>query len=81
MPRREMHNASDHSQPWSLESLHAEYLAFRTEAEGKKKEVSKHHNSLYVPLVGIALDRVSPPYLHILLGIVLRHHKFLEDAD
>ena len=30
-------------------------------------------------MVGIALDRVSPPYLHILLGIVLRHHKFLED--
>ena len=80
MSRREMHNASDHSQPPSLESLLADNLAFRTETEGEKKEVAKHHNSLYAPLVGIALDRVSPPYLHILLGIVLRHHKFLEDA-
>ena len=60
-------------------------LAFRTEAEGGGGgggggEVAKLHYSLYAPLVGIALDRLSPPYLHILLGIVLRHHKFLEDA-
>ena len=60
--------------------LHVDNLAFRAQAEGEKEEVAKHHNSLYAPLVGIALDRVSTLYLHILSGIVLRHHKFLKDV-
>ena len=80
MPGSEMHNTSDHSQLGSLESLHADNLAFRIEAEGEKKKVAKHPNSLHAPLASIALDRVSLRYLHILLGIVLRYHKFLEDV-
>ena len=35
---------------------------------------------MYSPLINIELDRVSPPYLHILLGVVLKHHKLLEVA-
>ena len=37
---------------------------------GRKKEVAKHQNSRYASLIRKALDRVSPQYLHILLGIV-----------
>ena len=45
-----------------------------------KREVAKFHNALHAPLLGIDLESVSPPYLHILLGVVLKHHKLLEDS-
>ena len=31
-------------------------------------------------MLDIPLDRVTPPYLHCLLGITKRHHTLLEDA-
>ena len=46
----------------------------------QKKEVAKYHDALHTPLLNIQLDSVSPPYLHILLGIVLKHHNLLEDT-
>ena len=45
-----------------------------------KKEVAKFHNALHASLLNTDLDNVSPPYLHILLGIVLKDYKLLEDA-
>ncbi|GFN75442.1 hypothetical protein PoB_000194800 [Plakobranchus ocellatus] len=45
-----------------------------------KKEVAKYNNSLHPPLLKIELDKIAPPYLHILLRIVLKHHKLLENA-
>ncbi|GFO35930.1 amine oxidase [Plakobranchus ocellatus] len=79
MPRA-MHQPSDQCQLRSLESLLADNKSFMQLGEGEKKDVAKFYNSLHAPMAGIALDRVSPPYLHILLGIVLKHHKLLEDA-
>ncbi|GFO41606.1 amine oxidase [Plakobranchus ocellatus] len=80
MPRRAMHQPSDQCQLRSLESLLADNKSFMQLGEGERKDVAKFYNSLHAPMAGIALDRVSPPYLHILLGIVLKHHKLLDDA-
>ena len=79
MPRRDMHEPSGQCQQRSLESLLADNSAFVADSSGKK-EVAKFHNALHTPLLNIDLDSVAPPYLHILLGVVLKHHKLLEDA-
>ncbi|GFR62043.1 hypothetical protein ElyMa_001861500 [Elysia marginata] len=65
----------------SLESILGDNSAFVADSSGKK-EVAKFHNALHKPLLDtrIELDNVSPPYLHILLGIVLKHHKLLEEV-
>ncbi|GFO41213.1 amine oxidase [Plakobranchus ocellatus] len=80
MPRRAMHRPSDQCQPRSLASLLADNKSFMQLCEGEKKDVAKFYNSLHAPMIDIESDRVSPLYLHILLGIVLKHHKLLEDA-
>ena len=74
-----MHEPSGQCQQRSLESLLADNSALVADSSGKK-EVTKFHNALHTPLLNIDLDSVTPPYLHILLGIVLKHHKLLEDA-
>ena len=80
MPRRDMHKHSDTDmcQLRSLDSLLADNKTFMDEGEGQKKDANKYYNCVYSPLINIELDRVSPPYLHILLGVVLKHHKLLE---
>ena len=50
------------------------------EADGERKQANKFFNSLHAPLIRLDLENVCPPYLHILLGVVLKHHKFLENA-
>ena len=79
MPRRDMHKPGDQYQQRSLETILADNSNFITDSSAKK-EVAKYHNALHTPLLNIQLDSVSPPYLHILLGIVLKHHKLLEDT-
>jgi hypothetical protein len=44
------------------------------------KKVAKYHNEVNNPILDIELNYVTPPYLHILLGIVQKHHKLLESA-
>ena len=36
--------------------------------------------NIHAPLLNIQLDKSSPPNLHILLGIILKHHRLLELA-
>ena len=79
MSRRDMHLPSDDSQSRSLENLIADNSAFLKETT-EKKEAAKFNNALHTPLLQIELEKVSPPYLHILLGVVLKHHKLLEDS-
>ena len=79
MPRKDMHKPNNDCVFRSLDSLLSENTAFLQET-AQKKEVSKYHNALHRPLTGIQLDKVCPPYLHMLLGIVLKHHKLLEDT-
>ncbi|GFO13161.1 amine oxidase [Plakobranchus ocellatus] len=63
----------------TLESLVEDNSLFQ-KADGTKEEVAKYNNSLHPPLLEIEPDKIAPPYLHILLGIVLKHHKLLENA-
>ena len=48
--------------------------------KGDKKNASSYNNSIHEPILDIPLDRVTPQYLHCLLGITKRHHTLLEDA-
>ena len=36
------------------------------------------HNVIHAPMLDIEVVHVCPPYLHILLGLVVKHHKCLE---
>lgn len=52
----------------------------RHSRSGKKKSTAKlFNNVIRKPLVELELEQVAPPYLHILLGIVKKHHVMLED--
>ena len=64
----------------TLESLALNYNAFLTEGGARKENASRYLNCIHAPLLDIPLERVCPPYLHILLGIVLKHHRLLEIA-
>ncbi|GFO08040.1 amine oxidase [Plakobranchus ocellatus] len=79
MSRQEMHLHSTNTQLRSLDSLISDNLSFMQD-NADKKSAAKYNNSLHAPILSIQLDRVSPPYLHILLGIVLKHYKLLENA-
>ena len=79
MPQRDMHQPSDQCQSRSLETLLTDNSAFLRETSDKR-EVAKFHNALHASLLEIDLESLSPPYLHILLGVVLKHHKLLEDS-
>jgi hypothetical protein len=37
-------------------------------------------NAAHALLLNVALENVTPPYLHLLLGIVKKHHSLLEKA-
>ena len=39
---------------------------------------SSYHNIIHEPLWKISIQNVCPPYLHILVGIVKKHHNLLE---
>ena len=58
----------------TLSSLSTDNKRFMNVGKGDKK------NSIHEPILDIPLDRVTPPYLHCLLGITKRHHTLLEDA-
>ena len=74
------HNAvTPSTQQRNLKSLHTNHEAFVAQG-GIKNSVSQHQNCLHAPLSVVELDFVAPPYLHILLGVVLKHHRLLENA-
>ena len=56
---------------------HERYLL---EYHEKKKDAARCFNNIHAPLTMHPLDLVSPPYLHITLGLVKRHHNLLEAA-
>ena len=63
----------------TLKTLDEDYNRFCTECNKKKEKVSQFNNVLHPPLWRIPLARVCPPYLHILLGVVKKHHDLLEE--
>ena len=57
----------------SLETLEHNFEQF--ENSGKKlKNAKDYFNVINRPILAIDIDMVCPPYLHILLGIVKKHH-------
>ena len=78
-PKHEIQNKSPPASLRNLERLHTDNIAFVEHGE-HKKDVNKHNNSLHAPLIQLELDQVVPPYLHILLGIVQKHHNHLLSA-
>ena len=61
----------------SLQSLEENYNNFLLSG-GEIKNAKYHLNVIHPPMLDIDIYHVSPPYLHILLGLVVRHHKLLE---
>ena len=78
IPKHELQKPRQSYETRSLESLAFNYRRFMNAEFGNKKNVKNFYNCLHEPLLPIELDDVSPPYLHILLGIVWRHHILLK---
>ena len=61
----------------SLQCLEENYNNFLLSGS-EIKNAKYHFNVIHPPMLDIDIHHVSPPYLHILLGLVVRHHKLLE---
>ena len=70
--------ASGEIQERTLDSITAEYKRFKKDGKNVKN-AKLHSNVVRRPLVDIEVDHVCPPYLHLLLGITLKHNNLLED--
>ena len=61
---------------------HSIHLKETTKSLKKKQSVkskpAQYNNVIHEPICDIELSNVCPPYLHILLGIVKKHHDLLE---
>ena len=75
--KEDIHNGKPSSER-SLDGIISEHQRFLEEGKGKKKNVMDYKNCLRSPLIDIDISAVTPPYLHILLGITLKHHRLLE---
>ena len=64
----------------TLEGVKEMVNEFEDEGMGDKAVQSQYENCINFPMLNIEIDHVVPPYLHILLGIMKRHHELLEDA-
>lgn len=72
------HKGQPHIQNRYRRGIKRDYRAYKRDGKDKKK-AAKHHNVIRGPVFQIELDHVCPPYLHIVLGIVKKHHSLLED--
>ena len=63
----------------TLENLKERHEEFMEKGHGDKKKCAKQNMNVILPSVwDIPLDSVAPPYLHILLGVVRKHHDLLQ---
>ena len=65
----------------TLKSLRKDHRQFHRHRKGKKEKAKKFNNVVTGAVLHISTDLVCPPYLHILLGIVKRHHDMLEQES
>ena len=63
----------------NLDQMKQNNTEFMTKGGGDKKKASQHNNVVRAPLVDIPISDVVPPILHILLGVVKKHHTILEE--
>ena len=67
--KREIHHHTD-TTPRTLDMLNCDFEKFKGLAHEGIRQASQYNNSIYAPLFNIQLDKISSPYLHILLGII-----------
>ena len=61
----------------NLAQIERDYDKFRR--SGRQKTKAKLFNNVVrKPLLDVEIDHVAPPYLHILLGIVKKHHDLIQ---
>ena len=63
-----------------LKTLRRDYRRFMRSGRGNKQHAKRFNNVVSRAVWNIPLRQVCPPYLHILLGIVKKHHEMLESA-
>ena len=63
--------------PRTLQNIKRNYYRF-SRAGHIKKNAKGYNNAVHQPIWYISLTHVAPPYLHLLLGIVKRHHSLPE---
>ena len=61
----------------SLVTLRMSHQKFTKKGQGKKSVASAYNNCIHEPMWPIRISHTTPPYLHILLGIVKKHHDLL----
>ena len=47
---------------------------------GNIKKQAQYHNAVHAPTFKILVNSTCAPYLHVLLGIIKKHHDLLEAA-
>ncbi|XP_067667443.1 uncharacterized protein [Haliotis asinina] len=62
----------------TLKTLKRDHRQFVEKGQGKIENAGAYHNAIHQPLFPVHINRVCPPYLHILLGVVKKHHVMLE---
>ena len=65
----------------SVDSLKKDNERFMGEGKGKHGDVQAYNNCLHPPNTAVDVDAVCPPYLHIMLGLVHKHHVLLEQES
>ncbi|GFO47402.1 amine oxidase [Plakobranchus ocellatus] len=71
---------STEKEPRTLAFLKSAFEKFKIESGEDKRKAAQYHKCIHKPLIDIELHKVSPPYLHIPLGVILKHHQMLEQA-
>ena len=68
-----------HSEKRTYKNIEKDNRAY-VKAGGQIKNAKAYNNAIHKPLLKIDQDfmQVTPPYLHLLLGIVKKHHTLLE---
>jgi hypothetical protein len=56
-----------------------DYWAFKRDNGPTTNKAIRHTNVIRCPVFQIELEQVCPPYLHIVLGVVKKHHTLLEE--
>ncbi|XP_064639775.1 uncharacterized protein LOC135495245 [Lineus longissimus] len=68
-----------HAAKRSKHTLTRDHRRFLNEGKGMIKDAKNYNNVINEKLIGIRLNQVCVPYLHILLGVVKKHHEMLEE--
>ena len=62
-----------------LSSIQRDHADFVKEGANLKKE-AQYHNAAHASVLNIPVHATCPPYLHVPLGVVKKHHNLLEAA-